>query len=329
MNVLKIMAAVAVGWLVLGGAALPARAWGCDGHQTVALVAEKHLSPAAKKMVFDLLNNNPVDPALERYCKDQGPDAMTNASTWADDERSKDPSTGGWHFIDSPRAAKRSQMDQFCTQPESCVTQALKNQMAILKDAAKPGAARANALRFVIHLMGDMHQPLHCTTNNDRGGNCIPVTYFGKAPALSGRNPSSEQYSPNLHSIWDTYLIQDDMKDQALGNVQQLADHLDQKFRADARKWQKAGIDVDKWAWGSHEAAEKTAYGSLPKKLQIETPINPPITSCAQDNDIAKRMLNLEIDLEQPYASAVTGVVEERLEMAGVRLAMVLNQIAQ
>lgn len=308
---------------------VPAWAWGCAGHQTVALVAEKHLSANAKAMVFDLLNNSPVDPGLERYCKDQGPDAMTDAATWADDERSKDPGTGGWHFIDIPRGSKRSEMNNHCTQPESCVTQAVRDQLAILKDIKQPSAARANALRFVIHFVGDMHQPLHCTTNNDRGGNCIPVEYFGAAPKLSERNPASEQYSPNLHSTWDTYLIETDMKDQQFANVQQLADHLDQEFRHEAQKWLRASVDLDAWAWESHQAAEKTAYGKLPRKVEIEKPISPPIASCADDNHVSQRMLSLGIDIEQPYAGVATREIEERLEMAGVRLAMILNQLSR
>jgi hypothetical protein len=324
----KLAARIAFIFVAICGAAWPAWPWGCDGHQTVALVAEKHLSASAKAMVFDLLANNPVDPTLDRYCKDQGPDAMTIAATWADDERSKDPSTGGWHFIDIPRGAKRGDFGPYCAPPEGCVTQALKDQIAILKDATKPPAERANALRFIIHFVGDMHQPLHCTSNNDRGGNCVPVTYFGTAPQLSQKNPASESYGPNLHSIWDSYLIQTDMADQKLTSVQQFADALDQKFHNQIAAWQKAGMDLDAWAWASHEAAEKTAYGELPKKIVIEKPVVPPIASCADDDHVAQRMLALNLDLERPYEAAVTPVVEEQLEMAGVRLAMILNQIA-
>jgi S1/P1 Nuclease len=327
MEMLRVTAWMALA-LAAGASAKPAWAWGCDGHQTVALVAERHLSPAAKAMVFDLLNSNPVDPTLDRYCKDQGPDAMTNASTWADDERSKDPSTGGWHFIDIPRGAKRSEMSGFCLQPDSCVTQALQAQMAILKDSAQPSTARATALRFIIHFVGDIHQPLHCSTNNDRGATCVPVIFFGTPPKLSEKNPASEQYNPNLHSTWDTYLIQTQMQDQKFANVQQFADHLDQEFQRRIEAWQKAGIDIDAWAWESHEAAERIAYGKLPEKIAIEKPIMPPIASCADDNDVAKRMLNLNIDLEQPYETATMPLIEEQLELAGVRLAMILNQLA-
>lgn len=329
MNFTRVIVRAALVAAAMCGGWLPAWGWGCDGHQTVALIAEKHLSPKARAMVFDLLTNNPADPALARYCKDQGPDAMTDASTWADDERSQNPATGGWHFIDIPRGSARADMNQYCPQPESCVTQAIREQLAILKDPAQPAGARANALRFVIHFVGDMHQPLHCTTNNDRGGNCVPVEYFGAMPKLSEKNPASEQYSPNLHSIWDSYLIQTDMKDQNIATVVEFAEHLDKKFKAHVAVLQRAGVNLDGWAWESHEAAERVAYGKLPAKIPVEKPLTPPIASCADDNDIAKRMLALNLDLEQPYEAATAGTVEEQLEMAGVRLAMILNEVAR
>jgi len=219
-------------------------------------------------------------------------------------------------------------MDRYCLQPDSCVTQALQAQIAILKDAAQAPAARATALRFIIHLVGDMHQPLHCSTNNDRGANCVPVTFFGITPKLSEKNPASEQYNPNLHSTWDSYLIQTEMQDQKFPDVQQFADYLDGEFRRKIEAWQKAGIDIDAWAWESHEAAERIAYGRLPEKIAVETPIMPPIATCADDDDVAKRMRNLNIDLEQPYETATMPLIEEQLEKAGVRLAMILNRLA-
>ena len=64
---------------------------------------------------------------------------------------------------------------------------------------------RAEALRFLIHFVGDIHQPLHAITNNDQGGNCVPVAYFDDLPQL--RNPQTESYAPNLHGVWDTNIL--------------------------------------------------------------------------------------------------------------------------
>src|ERR1700746_4063160 len=79
-----------------------ALAWGCKGHQTVAYLAEKHLTPEAKEMFQSLLTENPIDPQLKRYCGNALTDVFADAATWADDERTKAPKTAPWHFIDIP-----------------------------------------------------------------------------------------------------------------------------------------------------------------------------------------------------------------------------------
>src|ERR1700749_3508300 len=82
------------------------RAWGCKGHETVALIAEKHLSPEAKEFVLTLLKENPLDPAFKRYCGSAVKDPMGDASTWADDIRNE-RHNGPWHYIDIPRGTER------------------------------------------------------------------------------------------------------------------------------------------------------------------------------------------------------------------------------
>src|SRR6202044_2093223 len=115
-------------------------------------------------MVNQLLEKGPIDPALERYCKQQGLDAIAYASTWADDYREQRPETFDWHFIDIPRGAPRGDLEKYC-RPDGCITAALKQQIKILETIQDP-ARKANALRFIIHLVGDLHQPLHDTTND-------------------------------------------------------------------------------------------------------------------------------------------------------------------
>jgi hypothetical protein len=68
-------------------AAAPAWAWGCEGHEAIALIAERHLNPRALAAVNKILAENPIDPALSRFCNLDGLDAMANSSTWADDYR--------------------------------------------------------------------------------------------------------------------------------------------------------------------------------------------------------------------------------------------------
>src|SRR5262249_7156760 len=150
-------------------------AWGCEGHQTVALIARQQLSDNARAQIDKLLRNNPIDPQLHRFCKSQGLTRFADASTWADDVRntSKGAKTAGWHSLDTPRGASRDQVPGFCP-TDGCVTKAIAEQVDVLKSNAK-GKKKADALRFMIHFVGDVHQPLHCTTNSDRGGNCVPL----------------------------------------------------------------------------------------------------------------------------------------------------------
>src|ERR1039458_4239341 len=149
-----------------------AHAWGCEGHQVIALLAEKHLSPHALATVNQILRSSPIDPSLSRYCKDGGIDAMSDAATWADDFRSQHPETGPWHYIDIPLSTSGRSVakivEKFCDPKESCVTRAISDQLTILRSPDSSQAKRADALRFLIHFVGDLHQPLHTTTNNDQ-----------------------------------------------------------------------------------------------------------------------------------------------------------------
>src|SRR5258708_10652210 len=90
---------------LLGGPA--AQAWGCKGHQTVAAMAEKHLTPEARQMIEKLLSENPIDPKLRRWCGNATTDLVVDASTWPDDVRNE-RKNGPWHYIGySAREAQR------------------------------------------------------------------------------------------------------------------------------------------------------------------------------------------------------------------------------
>jgi hypothetical protein len=301
---------------------LPSRslAWGCKGHYVTALIAARHLNPQVRDMVAQILDAGPIDPQLSRYCKGAWADPFTDSSTWADDERSIDSSTAGWHFIDIPRGVFARDISQYCPASAGCVTKAIADQLALLRDPHTPGRAKADALRYVIHFIGDIHQPLHTTSNNDRGGNCVPIDFFGHAPTET--NAQKESFQPNLHSIWDTDLIDRFSGDRT---PQQLANDLDSQFRQQIPAWQSASLDPDSWAWEGHEVAERSVYGFLPNKIVIEKPRQ--ISSCADDDHIAMRMLNLNEKLADDYQKAVTPVVQEQLVKAGVRLAAVLNSL--
>lgn len=286
----------------------------------VALIAEKHLNAHARAMVAEILNANPIGPDLPRFCGDSGLDAFADSSTWADDERSIRPDTAGWHFFDIPRGAPNGDIAQYCPPSSGCVTSAIANQLTVLRNPGASVPARADALRYIIHFIGDLHQPLHATTNDDRGGNCVPVAFFGYTPEET--NPVKEDYRPNLHGIWDTDIIEHFAQGRT---AQQIADELESKFKAQILSWESEPLDLVSWAWESHQVAEDTVYGDLPVKVAVETPR--PVNTCAEDEHISTRMLKLHEQLGDDYQKASKVVIQERLTRAGARLAAVLNTL--
>jgi hypothetical protein len=298
----------------------PAHAWGCKGHQVVALLGEKHLNPRALAMVKKILTDGPIDPNLSRYCKEGGTDPMADASTWPDDIRSQRPETPPWHYIDIPLGTTHRDVEKFCNPTEGCVTSAIHDELATLRSADATPQKKADALRFLIHFVGDLHQPLHAVSNNDLGGNCVPVTFFEEAPQL--RNQLLEIYSPNLHAVWDTNILE---RASTGKTADQVASELDESFHGKIARWGKAPPDVDAWVWESHLLAQKSAYGKLPVRIPAEPP--QPLKSCADDTDVSAHMLQLNEHLTDPYQNMAAPIVRERLAQAGARLALLLNQL--
>jgi hypothetical protein len=298
----------------------PTRAWGCEGHQVIALLAEKQLSPHALAMVNQILTDSPIDVSLNRYCKEGGVDPMADSSTWADDFRTQHPETGPWHYIDIPLGTTQRDIEKFCEPREGCVTRAIADQLAILRSSEIDPRKKADALRFLIHFVGDLHQPLHATTNNDQGGNCVPVAYFDALPQL--RNPQTETYAPNLHGIWDVNIL---ARATTGKTVDQVASDLDQSFQVKIAHWQKGSADIDAWAWESYQLAAKKVYGKLPVRIPVEAP--QPVMSCADDNHVSMRMLKLDEQIADPYQNMAAPVVRQQVAKAAARLALVLNRL--
>jgi hypothetical protein len=316
MKLLRITFLLAVVSLVL--AATPqAWGWGCEGHETIALIAKAHLTANALSNVNQILHDYPADPP-KGDCHPPGLDPIANSATWADDIRACRTETAGWHYFDIPRFATQTNIDQWCTPADGCVAKALTDQIAVLKDPAAVPGLKAEALRFILHFAGDIHQPLHDTTNNDRGANCVPVTFFGKKSKASGNT-----YDKNLHGTWDSDMIKNISQGQT---VAQFAAALDLQFHSQEAAWQAAALDFDAWAWDAHELAETVAYGKLNKTIPIEpTLVN--INSCADYNNVGKRMLKLKEAVDANYQVAATPTIQEQLTKAGIRLSMILNQI--
>ena len=163
--------------------AWPVQAWGPLGHRLVARLAEPQLTPTARTEVRRLL-------ATERL------QSLTDVASWADDLRRSDPTLGRrsakWHYINFGSSDCRYKPARDCRNGD-CVVEALRTQAAILADRTRSDAERLQALKFVVHFTGDIHQPLHAGFGNDRGGNTVQIQYRGKGS--------------NLHAFWDGTLL--------------------------------------------------------------------------------------------------------------------------
>jgi hypothetical protein len=190
--------AIAVG-LAFAAMAQPLRAWGERGHRFVANVASRHLTGVARANVAWLL----------------GPESLDDVASWADAYQGAVTQTATWHYVDMPPDATSYDRDRDCPlQPgvtagsrkdtwRDCVVDRILYNEQRLADVTLDRADRAIALKFVVHFVGDLHQPLHAMTIA-RGGNDIPVNLFGSD--LCGA--AAARPAPcNLHSVWDTLLI--------------------------------------------------------------------------------------------------------------------------
>lgn len=273
-----------------------AAAWGPEGHAIVAEIAEMRLTGAAKAQVADLLS---ADDSHAKH--------LDQIASWADFMRTIRPETGPWHFVDIPLDASEYDAGRDCAEG-NCVVEAIQRFAKVLRDRNAAKKDRVEALKWIVHFVGDIHQPLHCETDlskfpppeGDRGGNKVSLTFFDN--------------HTNLHSVWDGGMIehvldvhlgphfQPDLKATA-AEAKKLNAHIKD---GDASAWAPDGLadHLDtatvKWANDSHALAQ-TAYRILPthRRHGWETAY---------------------IDEEWP-------VVQNQLERAGVRLAKILNEI--
>ena len=219
--------------------------------------------------------------------------------------RSSRPEASPWHYIDIPRDAPRSAIAKSCPASTGCVTSAIEHQTELLRSDRTDARVRADALRFIIHFVGDLHQPLHCVTNNDMGGNCVPIDFFGHAPLE--KYPQFESYAPNLHAIWDFGIIQ---RLKGKEPVAQWAASLDQRFCSHVGGWEKEGINIENWAWEGHELADSVVYAKLPVAIPVEKPV--PMKECSDDHHVSTRLLKLHERVSQEYVDAVAPTINEQ-----------------
>lgn len=267
---------------------LPVFAWWETGHQTIARIAAAHLTPAARARIAHLLDVPDTPEAVA--------DAMAQASIWADQTK-RETRTGDWHYIDLAVQDARSDIPLRC-KDDNCAPARIRLFARQLgsKNAEYRWSDR-DALRYVIHFVGDIHQPLHTISNADQGGNCERLNpYVGQAK--------------NLHALWDGELVNElNLSDKAL--AAQLEDR--------AQDVSVAG-SVDDWTWESHELAISDVYQAL--RIPTEAVGFP--ASCA---DAPLAIGELQLDISTAYIGNMKPVVENQLIKGGLRLAKLLNDI--
>jgi hypothetical protein len=230
-----ILKPLAASLLVLLATISHALAWGYDGHRIIADIAEQYLEPAAARHVRELL-------ALENET------TLAEVANWADRIRGQRRETAPWHFVDipiHPAPGTPAAYDQARDCPgDNCVVAKIDQFTAELRDHRLAPRQRLEALKFVVHFIGDLHQPLHASDNGDRGGNAIRVR-------LDGRDT-------NLHAVWDSGILDPAVGGDDRGYALRLAQSISP---AELKLWQ-GGSAVD-WANESHAIAVRVIYGSL------------------------------------------------------------------
>ena len=169
--------------LLLLSLAAPASAWGPQGHEIAASLAERQLRPAARAEVRRLLAGE-ATPTL------------AGVSNWADELRATEagqPRTSSWHYVNF-KGGDCSYVPPRDCPDGNCVIAAINRNFLALGDGARPDAERRDALKFLVHFVADVHQPLHASPIDDRGGNQFQVNFKGEGQ--------------NLHSVWDSLILQ-------------------------------------------------------------------------------------------------------------------------
>ena len=224
MRVIRCFAAASLSYLL---SVAPLAGWWAEGHGIVAAIAEQRLNPKARAAVAAIL---PEGQTLE------------SVAAWADEVRKDRRETGPWHYIDIPTSAGRGDWAPYCPE-EGCVMRALPVLLKTLGDESAPREKRDEALRFVVHFIGDLHQPLHAGERHDKGGNDVHVMFEGHAL--------------NLHAAWDGKLLEAWFKQDP-----EAEQRLKQGAPEDERAAMAAGT-LDDWIWESVAASRDHVYSPL------------------------------------------------------------------
>jgi hypothetical protein len=272
----RMLVGAAIVAVMLGAPRLSA--WGAAGHHVVARIAWGLLTPAVRAQATTLLGG--------------GQDAFVTAATWADEVRSARPETYNWHFVDIPYGEMHYNAARDCpaTEKGDCVIAEIARATADLRDAGTAAVQRAEALKYLIHFVGDLHQPLHAIDNKDRGGNDVRVLALR---ADDGRNT-------NLHAAWDTGLINLSDETEAARAARLLSATLEIHPH-------DMDLDPIMWAEQSHDTAVRVTYAY------------PSFSPAGPGPD--------PIALNDAYRTRAVAAIDRQLQLGGHRLAALLNSL--
>lgn len=275
--------AAAAAACVSAGVTAPVEAYGRDGHRIVCDLAYRYLSDETRGEVDRLIA---LDPEFGHF---------RDACSWADAVRgSTHRHTAPWHYINQTRDDPRIDPED-CAE-DGCITEAIDLHAGIFADRSQSDAERLEALKFLAHWMGDVHQPLHVSIEGDRGGNDIPVLWRG------------ERFT-NLHRVWDSEII---------------LDHMSEEW-----PWAPEG---ERWSYFADALAAGIPLGGV----DVYAPLDA-IGWAQESHDIVRsRELayywarsDRTLEPGDAYYRSGLRISRERLKTAGVRLAGLLNQLAE
>jgi hypothetical protein len=254
---------------------LPASAysWGIEGHSIVAELAWLRLNDRERAVAGVLLRAADLEP-------------FSKIGSWADEYRAGHRDTGPWHYVDIPYDAVTYDPVRDCPN-DKCVVGKIQTFRAILGDRSRSDAERGTALAFLVHFIGDVHQPLHASDRNDKGGSAIQVRFLG-ASDHGGRKA-------NLHSVWDSLLVQSTFPKPFDGAAERLNAEVTAKQSAE---W--CGSEPATWANESHSIARDFVYSAI---------------DTASANSIEAR-----------YVEGAKPIISMQLRKAAARLACMVRQ---
>jgi len=264
-----------------------AHAWGSEGHRVTGLVASELLTPKTRLRLNQILEGSGLSEGL------------ADMTLYMDINRKelseKVPGSEKWHYDNQP-VCKTLTFDQYCPKGE-CASAKIPELFRKLKDVAAPKEDRVQALRFLVHMIGDIHQPLHAADDGDLGANLKFVLI-----------PESDQ-GRRLHGVWDTDIVRRALKGS---NESDYAKELVKKYQSQITKWQSGNIDtsVRDWMNESHSLSKLVTYNNLPN------------FTCGKEWEST---IVTPVQLSEYYMTAAVATVPAQLAKAGARIALMLN----